>query len=79
MVGFCRVNGYSMGVVANDNNFMAGVLNASASQKLRKHVDLCNTFNLPLVFLVDQPGIAVGLTSEKEGNIVLFLFYFFLY
>eukprot|EP00002_Diphylleia_rotans_P031382 TRINITY_DN6519_c0_g1_i1.p1 TRINITY_DN6519_c0_g1~~TRINITY_DN6519_c0_g1_i1.p1 ORF type:complete len:501 (-),score=103.13 TRINITY_DN6519_c0_g1_i1:610-2112(-) len=67
--GFARLDGYAVGVIASDCQHLGGALTAEASEKLRRHVDLCTTFHLPIVNLVDQPGFAVGLKAEKASTI----------
>ncbi|MDF0530778.1 acyl-CoA carboxylase subunit beta [Tsukamurella sp. 8F] len=67
--GFARVDGSPVGVVANQPMFMAGTLDTQASEKAARFVRLCNGFNIPLVFLVDVPGILPGLEEERIGTI----------
>lgn len=69
IVGFARLNGYVVGILASDCRFDAGLLTAQSSQKLRKHVDLCNTFHIPVVSFVDQPGFAIGLEAEQQSTL----------
>jgi methylmalonyl-CoA decarboxylase subunit alpha len=57
VVGFARFNGQSVGVVANQPSFLAGVLDIEASRKAARFVRFCDCFNIPLVTLVDVPGI----------------------
>ena len=64
-----RLNGYPVGVMASDPYKSGGGLTAESSEKMTRFVDLCQTFHLPIVNLVDQPGIAVGLAAEKKGTI----------
>ena len=66
---FARLNGYPVGVLANDPMHLGGALDAAASEKLMRFVDLCDTFHLPIVNLVDQPGFMVGTAAEREGTI----------
>lgn len=56
IVGFARFNGQSVGIIANQPNKMAGVLDINASRKAARFVRFCDAFNIPLVTLVDVPG-----------------------
>ncbi|GAA1459530.1 acyl-CoA carboxylase subunit beta [Williamsia maris] len=69
ITGFARVDGHSVGVVANQPNVMAGVLDTDSSEKATRFVRICNAFNIPLVFLVDTPGILPGVVEESKGTI----------
>ncbi|MGA2410389.1 MAG: carboxyl transferase domain-containing protein [Candidatus Binataceae bacterium] len=70
VVGFVRFNGYPMGVVASDSRHAnGGALTAGGCDKLRRHLDLCDLFHLPLLNLVDNPGFAVGVEHEIAGTI----------
>jgi len=70
ITGFVRFNGYPMGVVASDSRHMnGGALTADGCDKLRRHLDLCDVFHLPLLNLIDNPGFAVGLEHEVAGTI----------
>ncbi len=64
-----RLDGVPVGVLANDPKWLAGALDAAASQKLARFVDLCDTFQLPVVYFVDNPGFAVGVEAEGRGTI----------
>jgi len=66
---FARLNGYPVGMMANDPMHVGGALDAAASEKLMRFVDLCDTFHLPVVNLVDQPGFMVGTAAERQGTI----------
>ena len=55
VVGFARINGRSVGIVANQPNVLAGVLDINASDKGAKFIRFCNAFNIPIVTLVDVP------------------------
>ncbi len=70
VVGFARFNGTSVGIVANQPNYLAGVLDISASRKAARFVRFCDSFNIPLVTLVDVPGFLPGTTQEYGGIIV---------
>jgi acetyl-CoA carboxylase carboxyltransferase component len=69
VTAFARLNGYPVGVMANDPMYVGGALNAAASEKLMRFVDLCDTFHLPVVNFVDQPGFMVGTAAEELGTI----------
>jgi len=69
IIGFCRFNGRTAGVIANQPNFMAGVLDSNASVKAARFVRFCDAFNIPLVTLVDVPGFMPGTTQEYNGII----------
>jgi acetyl/propionyl-CoA carboxylase alpha subunit/acetyl-CoA carboxylase carboxyltransferase component len=70
IVGFIRMNGYPMGVLASDcRHINGGALTADGCDKLRRHLDLCDLFHLPLLNLIDNPGFAVGLEHEVTGTI----------
>ncbi|NLG56515.1 MAG: acyl-CoA carboxylase subunit beta [Rhodococcus sp.] len=69
ITGFSRVDGRSVGVVANQPLFMAGALDARSSDKAAHFVRLCDAFDIPLVFVVDTPGFLPGVEQEKVGVI----------
>ena len=69
ITGLARLNGVSVGVLANDCRFYAGAMSADGAQKVRKFVDTCNTFHLPIVSLVDEPGFMIGSASEASSTI----------
>ncbi|MEV0741827.1 acyl-CoA carboxylase subunit beta [Streptomyces sp. NPDC050549] len=64
-----RVDGHTVGVVANQPAAMAGVLDIRASEKGARFVQFCDAFNIPLVTLVDVPGFLPGVDQEHEGII----------
>lgn len=66
---FARLDGYPVGVLANDPRQYGGSMDAAAAQKMEKFVDLCDTFHLPVVNFVDQPGFMVGPESEASGTL----------
>ena len=70
VTGFARFNGMPVGIVANQPNYLAGVLDISASRKAARFVRFCDAFNIPLVTLVDVPGFLPGTTQEYGGIIV---------
>ncbi|HNW50531.1 MAG TPA: acyl-CoA carboxylase subunit beta [Prolixibacteraceae bacterium] len=69
VIGFARFNGVSTGIVANQPNYLAGVLDINASRKAARFVRFCDAFNIPLVTLVDVPGFLPGTTQEYGGII----------
>jgi acetyl-CoA carboxylase carboxyltransferase component len=70
VVGFARFNGISVGIVANQPNYLAGVLDINASRKAARFVRFCDAFNIPIVTLVDVPGFLPG-TAQEYGGIIL--------
>ena len=70
ITGFARINGYSVGILANDSNFYAGSMSAQGAQKTSRFVKLCDTFHLPIVSLVDEPGFLIGPEAEMEATIL---------
>ncbi len=69
IIGFGRVNGRTIGIVANQPMAMAGVLDINASDKISRFVRFCNAFNIPLVTLIDVPGFMPGVQQEYGGII----------
>jgi len=69
VIGFARMNGRSVGVVANQPAVLAGVLDIDASIKAARFVRFCDCFNIPLVTLVDVPGFLPG-TDQEWGGII---------
>jgi acetyl-CoA carboxylase carboxyltransferase component len=69
VVGFARLDGLPIGVVANQPNVMAGVLDIDASIKAARFVRFCDAFNIPLVTFVDVPGFMPG-TDQEHGGII---------
>jgi acetyl-CoA carboxylase carboxyltransferase component len=69
ITGLARLNGVSVGIIANDCTIYAGAMTAAAAQKLRRFADFCNTFNLPIASFVDEPGFMIGSASEKAATI----------
>ena len=70
IVGFLRFNGHPMGVIASDSRHVnGGALTAKGCDKLKRHLDLCDLFHIPILNLVDNPGFAVGLEHEVAGTI----------
>jgi len=69
ITALARLDGYPVAVLAADPRIYGGGLTAAASDKMARFVDFADTFHLPLVHLVDQPGFVVGVEAEKAGTI----------
>lgn len=69
ITGFCRLDGQSVGVVANQPSYLAGVLDCDASRKAARFVRMCDSFNIPILTLVDVPGFLPGSGQEYAGII----------
>jgi propionyl-CoA carboxylase beta chain len=69
VIGFARLNGKSVGIVANQPAYLAGALDTSASRKGARFVRFCDAFNIPLVTFVDVPGFLPGKEQELDGII----------
>ena len=70
IVGFSRIAGRSVGIVANQPMFLAGVLDVDSSKKAARFTRFCDCFNIPLLVLVDVPGFLPGTDQEWNGIIV---------
>lgn len=69
VVGFARLNGYSVGIVANQPAVLAGCLDVDASIKAARFVRFCDCFNIPIITFVDVPGFLPGTDQEWRGII----------
>src|ERR1700732_1678230 len=69
VVGFARIGNHSIGVVANQPGYLAGVLDIDASLKGARFVRFCDAFNIPLVIFEDVPGFLPG-TQQEYGGII---------
>jgi acetyl-CoA carboxylase carboxyltransferase component len=69
VVGFARLGGYSVGIVANQPMVLAGVLDINASEKAARFVRFCDCFNIPLIVFEDVPGFLPGVNQEHGGII----------
>ncbi len=69
VVGFARLGGYSVGIVANQPMVLAGVLDINASEKAARFVRFCDCFNIPLIVFEDVPGFLPGVDQEHSGII----------
>lgn len=70
VTGYARFNGMPVGIVANQPNFLAGVLDINASRKAARFVRFCDAFNIPILTLVDVPGFLPG-TAQEYGGIII--------
>ena len=70
VTGFARFNGQSVGIIANQPKFLAGVLDINASRKAARYVRFCDAFNIPIVTFVDVPGFLPG-TAQEYGGIII--------
>lgn len=70
VTGYATFNGMPVGIVANQPNYLAGVLDINASRKAARFVRFCDAFNIPIVTLVDVPGFLPGTTQEYGGIII---------
>jgi acetyl-CoA carboxylase carboxyltransferase component len=68
-IGFARLGGQAIGVVANNPMFKGGVLFVDSADKASRFIQLCDAFSVPLLFLADVPGFMVGTAVEKQGII----------
>ncbi len=69
VVGFARMAGFVVGIVANQPSFLAGVLDIDASDKIAHFVRVCDAFNIPILTFVDTPGFLPGVNQEHYGVI----------
>lgn len=71
LTAWCRMKGQSIGVIANNPTHLAGAMDYKGATKARKFADICDAFNIPLVFLTDCPGFLVGSEVEKTRMVSL--------
>ena len=69
IVGFARLEGRAIGIVANQPRHKGGVLFSDSADKAARFIWMCNAFNVPLLFLADVPGFMIGTQVEREGII----------
>ena len=69
IVGYARLGGRAVGVVANQPKHTGGVLFVDSADKAARFIQTCNAFNLPLLFLADVPGFMIGAAVERQGII----------
>lgn len=66
VTALARIDGQTVGVIANNPKFKAGAIDADACDKATSFLVLCDSYNIPIVFLVDQPGFLIGLEAERQ-------------
>ncbi|MCH2173856.1 propionyl-CoA carboxylase [Myxococcota bacterium] len=69
VTGLARIDGRSVGVFANDPHHLGGSMSADSARKVRRLVEMCDLFHLPIVTFVDQPGFLIGSEGERTGTI----------
>ncbi|MEM4513991.1 MAG: acyl-CoA carboxylase subunit beta [Ignisphaera sp.] len=69
IIGFARMNGYTVGIVANNPMFYMGALDIDSSDKISRFVRFCDAFNIPIITFVDTPGFVPGTFQEHKGII----------
>jgi acetyl-CoA carboxylase carboxyltransferase component len=69
ITGLARLDGHAVGILANDPMVYGGCMTADGAQKVRRLVDLCDAFHLPVVSFMDEPGFAIGVEAERAGTI----------
>lgn len=67
ITGLARLDGHAVGLLANDCRFYAGAMTADGAHKVRRFIELCDTFHLPILSLVDEPGFMIGAAAERSG------------
>lgn len=69
ITGLARLNGQPVGIWANDGRHLAGSMTADGARKAERFIRLCETFHLPMIAFVDEPGFMIGSKAEKEATI----------
>jgi acetyl-CoA carboxylase carboxyltransferase component len=69
VTGFARMDGYPVAIMASDPMILGGLWTAASARKVERFVDLADTFHLPIIHLVDNPGFLIGRKAEDEGTI----------
>lgn len=69
ITGLARVDGHAVGVLANDGYHEGGSMTALGARKVRRFIETCDAFGLPVVSFVDEPGFAIGPDAERAGTI----------
>src|SRR5262249_37812309 len=69
VTGLGRLGGRPVGVLGNDPKWLGGAIDGPAADKWTRFVDLCDTFHLPIVSFVDNPGFLIGVAGERQGTI----------
>jgi acetyl-CoA carboxylase carboxyltransferase component len=70
ITALARLNGHAVGVLCSDPRIAGGAMTTTSAWKIERHVNLCDTFGLPVVHLVDQPGNATGPEAELSGTLL---------
>lgn len=76
VTALARIDGRSVGVIANNPLFKAGAMDAQACDKIVNFMVMCDSFNIPLIFFVDNPGFVIGIEAERQrapGKIINFM------
>lgn len=69
VTGFARMDGYAVGIMASDSMVLGGIWTAASARKVERFIDLCDTFHLPIIHMVDIPGFLIGRKAEEEATI----------
>jgi propionyl-CoA carboxylase beta chain len=69
IIGFAKLNGKNLGIIAQQPNHLAGALDIKASEKAARYIRFCDAFNIPILSLVDVPGFLPGTDQEHNGII----------
>ena len=69
ITGLARLTGVPVGVLGNDCRHFAGAMTAGGSRKVKRFVELCQSFHLPVLSFVDEPGFMIGTAAEREGTV----------
>ena len=69
VTGFARIDGYPVGIMASDPMVLGGLWTAATARKVERFIDLADTFHLPVVHMVDNPGFMIGRKAEEDGTI----------
>jgi acetyl-CoA carboxylase carboxyltransferase component len=69
ITGLARLDGWPVGIFANDGHFYGGAMTADGSQKVRRFIEFCDQFHLPILAFVDEPGFMLGSAAEAAGTI----------
>jgi acetyl-CoA carboxylase carboxyltransferase component len=67
VTGLARIDGVSVGIIGNNPKFKGGAIDVDACLKVTSFLVLCDSFNIPIIFLVDQPGFLIGMEGEARG------------
>ena len=69
ITALARVNGYPVGAIINNPNFLGGSTDVTAGDKVIRFAEMCDLFHLPIVYFSDEPGFMIGLQGEKQGTV----------